>query len=395
MAEVMGIILASPAFLFIQEEAPAEEGKMSLDKRELAIRLAYFLWSCPPDEALYNADLSHPDTLSAQIDRLLADPKSQAFRDGFITQWAELDRFDAITVEERNFHRFNAGVRHAAKQEVREFFGTLIAENLPASNLIDSDFVTINPTLAIHYGIDGVNSKTDAFQKVMLPADSRRGGMMTQTAFLMTGSNGERSSPVIRGALVMEKLLHDEPAPLPPNVPELGSADNKPRSNRGMVQLHQEQAVCASCHKKMDVIGFGLENFDTVGMWRDTEKVGNRQVPIKPGGTLPDGSAFSDVQELKAVLIEHEDHLAQQLTESILAYALGRTIEFSDSDDVADLLAKLKDDNYRVRSMIREIAMSPCSARNNPFPHEPVHHQPHHSPLLSPRRQFGPCNSVS
>ena len=182
---------------------------------------------------------------------------------------------------------------------------------------------------------------------------------MTQTAFLTTGSNGERSSPVIRGALVMEKLLNDEPAPPPPNVPELGDSSGEPRTNREMVEIHQRQAVCASCHKKMDVIGFGLENFDTIGRWRDTEKVGNRQVPIEPGGTLPDGSAFANVSELKALLLQHQDELAEQLVESMMAYALGRTIEFSDSDDVEELVEKLKGDNYRMRSMIKEVALSP------------------------------------
>ena len=186
---------------------------------------------------------------------------------------------------------------------------------------------------------------------------------MTQAAFLTTGSNGERSSPVIRGALVMEKLLHDKPAPPPPNVPELGSADGKPRTNREMVQMHQEQAVCASCHKKMDVIGFGLENFDTVGRWRETEKVGDQDVPIQPGGTLPDGSAFANVQELKKVLLNHEADLAREMVESILAYALGRTVEFSDADDVEVILAKVKDDDYRVKSIIREIALSPLFRR--------------------------------
>ncbi|MFT5467601.1 MAG: hypothetical protein ACI8UO_002707 [Verrucomicrobiales bacterium] len=359
MVEVMGIILASPGFLYIQEAEPTGKGERQLTNRELAIRLSYFLWSCPPDTELYAVDLADPDTLAKQVDRMLADPKSRAFRDGFISQWAEFERYDAITVDNREHFRFNEGVQHDAKREVEEFFGVLIEENLSVRNLIDSDFVVINNALATHYDIDLPAQRNANFQKVMLPAGSPRGGLMTQTAFLTTGSNGERSSPVIRGALVMEKLLHDEPAPPPPNVPELGSADGKPRSNREMVEMHQKQAVCASCHKKMDVIGFGLENFDTTGRWRATEKVGNRQTPIEPGGTLPDGTAFADVKELKTVLLKHEDDLAQQLLESMLAYALGRTIEFSDADDVDELLAKLKPEGYRVRSMIREVALSP------------------------------------
>lgn len=363
-AEIAAIILSSPGFLFLQEEERLVEGKRpELDNRELAIRLSYFLWSSPPDDELYAADLSDPAIFAAQLDRMMNDPRFVRFRDGFMSQWAEFERFDAITVDNREHFRFNEGVQADAKKEVLEFFGHLIEENLPAANLIDSDFVVVNPALAVHYDIDLPNPKTADFIKVDLPADSPRGGLMTQAAFLTTGSNGERSSPVIRGALVMEKLLHDEPAPPPPNVPELGSDDNKPRTNREMVQIHQQQAVCASCHKKMDVIGFGLENFDTIGRWRETEKVGNKQVSIEPGGTLPDGAAFADVHELKSVLLDHEEDLAKELVSSMMNYALGRTIEFSDMDDVEEVLAKLRENEFRVGSMVREVAMSPLFRR--------------------------------
>ena len=372
ITEVMGIIMASPGFLFLQEEADDQDqialggstnvgpdtSSHLLGNRELAIRLAYFLWSSPPDAQLYAADLKNAEVYSEQIDRLLDDPRATAFRDGFISQWAELDRYDAITVDNREYIHFNEGVQQDAKQEVREFFGVLIDENLPASNLIDSDFVVINSALGVHYGIDMPHPGNADFKKVKLPADSPRGGLLTQTAFLTSGSNGERSSPVIRGALVMEKILHDKPAPPPPNVPELGAASKVSKTNREMVKLHQQQHVCSSCHRKMDAIGFGLENFDTIGRWRDTEKVGRQSVPIDPASSLPDGSTFATVQELKAVLMRHEDQLAEELVESIMAYALGRTIEFSDSDDVAKILGRLKTANYGIRSMIREIALS-------------------------------------
>ena len=359
MTEVMAIVLASPSFLFIQEAVPEQdEAHGLLDNRELAIRLSYFIWSSPPDDELFNADLSNPEVYSQQIDRLLADPKADNFRDGFINQWTHLERYDAITIDTRKYHQFNEGVQRDAKKEVREFFGTLIKENLPAKNLIDSDFVVINGTLANHYGLPFNNPKDGSFQKVKLPPNSHRGGLLTQAAFLVTGSNGERSSPVIRGALVMEKLLHDKPPPPPPNVPELDEASDKPMTNREMVLLHQDRPACASCHKKMDVIGFGLENFDTIGQWRDTEKVGRKQVPIKPGGTLPGGGAFKNVTELKQLLLQHQDALAEELTESILAYALGRTVEFSDADDVEKIVTKLKPQNYPLRSLIREVALS-------------------------------------
>ena len=361
MGEVIAVILASPGFLFLQEASAAEGKSRQLDDRELAIRLAYFLWSSPPDDELYqcaeHGGLSAAAGLKAQIDRMLDDPKAGAFFDGFASQWAELDRFNAITVDEQANFRFNDGVRLSAYREVLEFFGTLVKENQPASSLIESDFVVVNSLLAEHYEIGGVDS--DTFQKVSLPADSPRGGLLGQTAFLTLGSNGERSSPVIRGALVMEKLLHDKPAPPPPNVPELGAASKAPATNRQMVEIHQKQAVCASCHKKMDVIGFGLENFDTIGKWRDTEKVGRKEVPIEPGGTLPGGAKFRDVSELKSVLLDQEAKLAQELVESLLAYGLGRTIEFSDADVVETIVNDLSEDDYRLRTMIHEIASSP------------------------------------
>ncbi len=370
MTEVMGIIMASPSFLFLQEEASVQNQRSSkgannrlpanhqLGNRELAIRLAYFLWSSPPDDELYAADLSDSLIYSQQIDRLLNDPRSSALRDGFMSQWAELDRYDAITVDNQKHIHFNEGLQQDAKQEALEFFGVLLKENLPASNLIDSDFVVVNSALAIHYGIDLPPSNNAEFRKVHLPDGSPRGGLLTQTAFLTTGSNGERSSPVIRGALVMEKLLHDKPAPPPPNVPELGAASEKPKTNREMVKLHQKQSVCSSCHRKMDAIGFGLENFDTTGRWRETEIVGNESVVIDPTSMLPDGSTFSNVKELKSVLMKHEKELAEELVESIMVYALGRTIEFSDSEHISQILSRLEAGHYRVRSMIREVALS-------------------------------------
>lgn len=361
MGEVFAVVLASPGFLFLQEADDGSEGKRMLDAREVAIRLSYFLWSCPPDAELYarvaDGSLMQPEVLHRQVDRMLDHPKAASFFDGFMSQWAELDRFNAITVDENKFVRFNEGIRHSAYREVLAFFETLVTDNLPVSNLIDSDFVVINSVLGEHYGIE--NATSDAFQKVSLPTDSPRGGLLGQTAFLTLGSNGERSSPVIRGALVMEKLLHDKPAPPPPNVPELGAATDKPATNRQMVELHQRRAVCASCHKKMDVIGFGLENFDAIGKWRDAEIVGRQQIPIEPGGTLPGGAAFIDVNGLKTVLLQENDRLAEELVESMLAYGLGRTIEFSDADAVATILDKLKSDDYRLRAMVHEIAGSP------------------------------------
>ncbi len=361
MAEVFAVVLASPQFLFIEEAGGEDETeRRKLDDRELAVRLAYFLWSSPPDNDLYscaeNGTIQKPEVLREQIERMLDDPRAEAFVSGFASQWGELDRFDAITVDENKFFLFNKGIRYSARQEVLEFFKVMIAENLPVSNFVDSDFVVVNSLLGQHYGIDGVNA--DAFEKVKLPAESPRGGILGQTAFLTLGSNGERSSPVIRGAFVMEKLLHDKPAPPPPNVPELGAGSKKPATNRQMVELHQSQAVCASCHRKMDVIGFGLENFDPIGKWRETELVGRKEVPIETAGKLPGGAVFDDVDGLKSVLLNQKEGLATELVEALLAYSLGRTIEFSDADDVEEIIKNLRAEEYPLRSMIHEIASS-------------------------------------
>jgi len=352
MSDVVSVILSSPGFLYLQEQVePGGKGgkPRTLNDRELAERLAYFLWSSLPDAPLYarveDGTLSQEAVLRAEVDRMLSDPKAAAFYDGFVRQWGDLERFQAVTVDENKFKRFHAGVRHSASRELSAFFKTLVEENLPAANLIDSDFVVIDPLLAQHYGIDGHDS--NGFQKVALAETSPRGGLLGQMAFLTSGSNGERSSPVIRGALVMQKLLHDKPAPPPPNVPELGAEAGVNRSNRELVEFHQRKAQCASCHKKMDVIGFGLENFDTIGRWREIERAGNKSVPIAPGGQLPDGGKFDNLDDLKRLLLVHHDRLAEQLLESLL-----------DATAVEAILAKLEPGQFRMRAMIREIAAS-------------------------------------
>ena len=300
---------------------------------------------------------------------MLDDPKAETFFEGFVSQWADLDRFDAITVDTKMFRRFNKGLRYSARREVIEFFKVLVTEDLPAANLIDSDFVVVDPLLQNHYELDELSEvslrknkdaeSANGFRKLPLPADSVRGGLLGQAAFLTLGSNGVRSSPVIRGAWVMEKLLHDPPSPPPPNVPELGSASKKPRTNREMVIMHQKQSVCASCHKGMDVIGFGLENFDPIGRWRETELVGRKQVRIKSGGKLPSGVTFKDIDELKSLLLTQKHRLALELCESMTAYGIGRDIEFTDADAIRAIVRKSQSQDFRLRSMIAEIVTSP------------------------------------
>lgn len=356
MSQTIGVILASPGFLYI-EESPDNR---RLSPREFAIRLAFFLWSRPPDDELYrlaeSGTLFDGSELKRQVARMLNDRKADAFYQGFMGQWAELDRFHAISVDPNDYYLYNEGVRTSASQEVVEFFKLLVKENLPVDNLIDSNFVVVNAHLGHYYGINGVQD--NSFRKVPISSNSTRGGFITQAAFLTMGSNGERSSPVIRGTMVLDKILNDPPPPPPPNVPELGSDIDTPLPNRKMVEMHQTQTACASCHSRIDPIGFGMENYDAIGMYRTHEKVGNFNQPIERGGKLVSGIAYRDIEELKRLLKTQEHKLAKEFIESLVSYGIGRTIEFSDTDTILDLVNKCQYDGYAVQSMIYKIVTS-------------------------------------
>ena len=286
---------------------------------------------------------------------MLDDPKADSFYKGFMSQWIELDRFDSVTIDWKNHLTFNSGVRYSAAQEPIEFFKVLVKENLSIDNFIDSDFAVVDSQLALYYGLPG-NHDYQGFKKVPLPPNSDRGGLITQAAFLTMGSNGTRTSPVIRGTMVLEKFLNNPPPPPPPNVPEIEAASSTPVSNREMVELHREQRVCASCHDKIDPIGFGLENFDTVGLWRVDELVGKEKVPVEPSGTLVSGTSFNGHSELQKLLKTQDDKLARNMVETLTGYAIGRPVEFSDHDNIDDVMKLVGAHNYRLRDMIFFIA---------------------------------------
>ena len=360
MGETLGLVLASPGFLYIEE--PQKDDSKILDGRGFANRLSYFLWSAPPDEELYDlaesGELLKPEELRKQVTRMLNAPKADSFYDGFMSQWIELERFDGITVDWKNHLTFNSGVRYSAAREPIEFFKLLVQENLKVDNLISSSFAVVDPQLALYYGLPGENN-FEGFKKVALPRDSKRGGVITQSAFLTMGSNGVRTSPVIRGTLILEKFLNNPPPSPPPNVPEIESASSKPVSNRELVELHREQRVCASCHDKIDPIGFGLENFDTVGLWRTKELVGDRKVPVETSGTLVSGTRFDGYKDLERLLKTQDHKLARNLVESLTSYAIGRPIEFSDTENIDDTMKLVKARDFAMQDMIYLITNSP------------------------------------
>lgn len=360
LIEAMAVLLSSPSFLYINEEFNADSTKKPLSDRELAIRLAMLLWSSPPDPELYaiadKGTLRKASILSSQIDRMLDDPRSKNFSNAFMSQWMDLSRFDQIAINNKKFPLFDKSIRAAVKQEPLEFFHTLLKENLSLTNILDSDFVVINSGLAHHYGINNVEKP--GFYKVTLPHNSPRGGLTGTAAFLTMGSTGENTSPIIRGALILEKLMHDpSPAP-PPNVPQLSEASEKPVSISEAIKLHQSKAQCASCHAKMDPIGFGLENFNAIGQWREKEKVGKKDFPVKSIGSFPGNKKFKDLKEFKKFLLTYKDQLAQSLVEGVMTYGLGRKVQFSDQNEIEKLTQELRSQNYKARSLIHALVNS-------------------------------------
>ena len=353
LADTLGIVLASPGFLYLEEDSNPESRR--LNPRSFVTRLAYFLWSAPPDETLYKAardgSIFKPEVLRQQVDRMLDDPKSESFCKGFMSQWAELDRLNGVTVNLKQYPSYTAGYKYSIGQEAIEFFKVLVQKDLSVGNLIDSDFVVVNAFLADHYGLPAADYSNE-FTQVAIPPESQRGGLITQAGFLTMGSDGNRTSPVIRGALLLDRILNTPPPSPPPNVPELASASDVPVSNREIVELHQNQTACASCHKRMDPLGFGLENFDVVGQWRDTEQVGKRELPIDPSATLISGVKFQNLDGLKALLMSQRHRLASGMVESLLAYGLGRENSFLDQEAVQRIIRETKEDDYPMRDLI-------------------------------------------
>lgn len=366
MIDTLAVVMASPGFVFLNEEPHAQTNSRMVSPRDIAIRLSYFLTSGPPDAELYDAldsgAMSDRKAYRQEVQRILSK-NSRWLAEGFSSQWADFVRFDSISVSSKEFPTYAAGLRHSMKQEVIAFIQTLIDENLPISNLIQSDFATVNAQLATHYGIPNV--ATNEFRKVSLPSDSPRGGFLTQAAFLVAGSNGERSSPAVRGMILMNRFLNSPPPPPPPNVPELGTGAEGPLTNRELVALHTSQAQCASCHRKMDTIGLALENFDTIGRWRDVEKTGpNSKEPVVINGALPGGEQFTNFQQFQNTLMAHEEDLARNMLESLIVYAIGRDIEFTDEPQIEEIMDRMRPNGFRMRDMIHAIAESPLFFSN-------------------------------
>ncbi|MEO6569427.1 MAG: DUF1592 domain-containing protein [Opitutaceae bacterium] len=365
---IMGV-LASPRFLFRIEEPAAAEAKMAfaaVDEYALASRLSYFLWSSMPDEELFQ--LAERGELRKQLPqqfaRMLKDSKSQAFVKNFPGQWLQARDIETVPINARAVlgvgnARGNiaspvdltAALRRMMRSETEMFFEHVLREDRSLLEFIDSDYAFLNAKLATHYGVPDVTG--DEIRKVTLPPDSPRGGMLTQGTILAVTSNPTRTSPVKRGLFVLENFLGTPPPPPPPDIPALEESqkatDGRELTLREALAAHRENALCASCHARMDPLGFALENFNAMGNWRDLDA----KQPIDPAGKLATGESFANIRELKHVLT-HERRMDYYrcITEKMLIYALGRSLDYYDVLTVDQIVARLEQDGGKFSTLL-------------------------------------------
>jgi hypothetical protein len=356
-------ILVSPHFLFRVERDTAdrdESGHVRLGDWEIASRLSYFLWSTMPDgpllELAARGKLRDPAVLRSEVRRMLADGRARALVENFGLQWLGLRRFDQVHPDREMYPVFTEPLRQAMVEEVRLFLANLVREDRPILDLVDADYTFLNERLARHYGIAGV--KGDPMRRVPI-ADRNRGGVITMAAVLTLTSHPTRTSAVKRGKWILDEILGAPPPPPPPNVPELEQASrNRPDAAsltlRQRLELHRADPACTNCHKRMDVLGLGLENFDPVGRWREKD-AGKR---IEAGGTLPTGESFAGVAELKKVLAASRDEFARAAAEKMFVFALGRPLEGGDRREVRRAVEELRRGEYRFSALVEAVATS-------------------------------------
>ena len=364
-------VLVSPQFLFITPAGEAEKGRdiVPLDDYQLASRLSYLVWATMPDTELSaladRGKLREPAILKAQVKRLLLDPRSRALFDGFGAQWLGLGNLETKAFDTAKFPQMTGAMRSAMYDEARLFFESIVRENRSVVSFVDSDYTFLNGTLANLYGLEK-NVTGPKMRKVKL-TDANRGGVLGMPGILATTSFPNRTSPVRRGVWVLEQVLGEHVPPPPPDVPSLEKQDQKTVENltlRQRTELHRVDATCANCHKILDPIGFGLENFDAIGRWRDQDDTGGA---IDAAGELPGGKRFASPKELKAIIGARKDDLGRNLTEKLLAYALCRQLEGYDEIVVDQLMENIAKDGYRMQTLITEIVTSyPFTQRRIP-----------------------------
>ncbi len=416
IAQAMVPVLASPRFLFRVEDTEPASGKQHplLDEHALASRLSYFLWSTMPDEELFRLAGRRElrKNLGAQVKRMLADERSGAFIANFVGQWLQTRDVDGIDInarvvlardsgEERDFQRrrerfaainavpdeertpeqkaelqqlidtrrrrsgdrpqieLDRELRRAMREETEMAFAHVVRENRRVLELLDADYTFLNEKLAKHYALTNLGVSGPEMRRVPLPAGSARGGVLTHGSVLIVTSNPTRTSPVKRGLFVLENILGTPPPPPPPDIPNLDDSDKavagRQPTFREVLAIHREQPLCSSCHNRMDPLGLALENFNALGMWREKE----RNQPIDAAGKLITGETFTDIREVKRVLVaNHREDFHRCLTEKLLTYALGRGVEHYDVEAVDRIVAQLQKGDGRFSTLLTGVIES-------------------------------------
>ena len=353
-------LLASPRFIFRFEFDPPDAppgAAYRIGDLELASRVSFFLWSSIPDERLLAAaergELRKPGELERQVRRMLANPRAAALVGNFAGQWLYLRNLEHIVPEPRRFRNFDNNLRRAFRRETELLFESIVAEDRSVLDLLDADYTFVNERLARHYGIPGVRGSH--FRRVAV-TDERRRGLLGHGSILTVTSYANRTSPVLRGKWVLENLLGAPPPPPPADVPELPEDEGAAQglTMRERLAAHRANPVCASCHAKMDPIGFGLENFNAVGAWRRSEN----GAPIDASGTLPSGAAFEGPAELRAALLARPAAFVRTLTAKLATYALGRGVEHFDAPAIRAIVAAAAGSDYAFSSLVLAIVES-------------------------------------
>ncbi|MEW6305350.1 MAG: DUF1592 domain-containing protein, partial [Verrucomicrobiota bacterium] len=355
----LSAVLVSPQFLFRGELQPEPNNPKvvhPINEYALASRLSYFLWSSMPDDELFKQAEQGTlrRNLGYQVARMMKDPRADAFVDNFAGQWLQLRNLDLASPDRKLYSGWDDKLRDDMKQETKLFFRHIMHEDRSVLDFLTGDYTFLNERLARHYGIDGV--KGDNFQYISL-RDTQRGGVLTQGSILTITSNPTRTSPVKRGLWVLENLLATPPPPPPPDVPPLAE-DKKASSSaslRERLEIHRKDPTCASCHERMDPLGFGLENFDAVGAWRDKDE----GFKIDPSGKLVSGEVFQGPKDLNSILVKTKrKEFLRCLAEKMLTYALGRGLEYYDKPALDEIVSQLEKNRYKFSALIMETVKS-------------------------------------
>jgi len=361
-------VLSSPDFLLLSEPSAAA-GSRPLNDYELASRLSYFLWSTMPDEKLFDlaaaGALRDPAELQRQVLRMIADPKAREFAENFAGQWLHVRDYESV-MPAFEYKEYDAALAAAGREEPQAFFAEILRNNLSILNFLDSDFAMVNARLADFYGIDfyGIDGVSDdEFRRVTLSPEHRRGGVLTMAGLLTYLSDGTRTLPVRRGAWILEEIFNDPPPPPPPNAGEIQpNASGQNLTVRARLEMHRNEATCASCHAKIDPLGLALENYDAIGAWREVQNGegfrANKAPPIDASGTLPGGRSFAGPAEFKQALLAEKDRFARAFAEQMLTYALGRPVGYIDNATLDRLTTTLAENDYRIQSLVSAIVTS-------------------------------------